>query len=372
MEIGILGGGHGGLCLYSQLKFNKLEPHLWYDKNHGATISPILLHGKINLNIWEHNIQTEIQINNITNDLESIIQHADVIYNCTPVSAHASVFSQVNLIVTRLKKQIVFINLGGSFSCIQLMKISNNNPFITIGSSSTFPYSCRVKENTASIKAIKSYLPLAFVTSHVDTINLTKKLNLYFPTRLQLKSNFFELALSGTNPTIHPIIVLLNFSRIEKEDSFYFYSDGVSPHVDHLLRAVDEERLYIAKVLGLNLLNDYEQDNIFYNTQFTSYYDFAQNSLPHKASVAPNNLKHRYITEDIPFGLVPLWSLGKCLNVDSPNIKALITLFSVLLQKNFLEEGLNFLNEREFVEKLLQRKGGQKSPEANELPQNTL
>lgn len=54
----------------------------------------------------------------------------------------------------------------------------------------------------------------------------------------------------------------------------------------------------------------------------------------------PVSINSRYFTEDISNGLV-LWSeLGRLAGIRTPNIDAVITLGSTLLEKDFYEEGL--------------------------------
>jgi opine dehydrogenase len=47
----------------------------------------------------------------------------------------------------------------------------------------------------------------------------------------------------------------------------------------------------------------------------------------------------RYITEDIPYGLVTYSSFGKMIGVETPTIDAVIQLSSVMNQKNYMQEG---------------------------------
>ena len=54
----------------------------------------------------------------------------------------------------------------------------------------------------------------------------------------------------------------------------------------------------------------------------------------------PNQVKNRYLTEDIAYGLVLWSSLGKHIGVPTPNTDAIITIASTILERDFFEEGL--------------------------------
>jgi opine dehydrogenase len=48
-----------------------------------------------------------------------------------------------------------------------------------------------------------------------------------------------------------------------------------------------------------------------------------------------DTLDYRYITEDVPYGLVTWSSIGDMLGVPNPTMKACIQIASVLLDRNF-------------------------------------
>ena len=65
------------------------------------------------------------------------------------------------------------------------------------------------------------------------------------------------------------------------------------------------------------------------------FFDYANNSSP----FGPNVPDSRYVTEDVPEGLVLLESLGNVLSVATPVCTGLINCASALLQRSFREEG---------------------------------
>src|SRR4029079_11862147 len=71
-----------------------------------------------------------------------------------------------------------------------------------------------------------------------------------------------------------------------------------------------------------------------------SAYQAIHQSEPNKTIKAPPSLDHRYIKEDVGYGLVPMAEIGKLLGVRTPVMEALITLASTALGLDFRTEGL--------------------------------
>jgi opine dehydrogenase len=55
----------------------------------------------------------------------------------------------------------------------------------------------------------------------------------------------------------------------------------------------------------------------------------------------PESVKSRYITEDLPYGLVPIRKIAHQLDVSTPLIDAVIEFASVINQTDYMKEGLS-------------------------------
>ena len=55
---------------------------------------------------------------------------------------------------------------------------------------------------------------------------------------------------------------------------------------------------------------------------------------------APSAVDTRYITEDLPFGLAPWSSIGRMWGIPTPNVDAVIQVASIMLEKDYFNEGL--------------------------------
>jgi len=70
-----------------------------------------------------------------------------------------------------------------------------------------------------------------------------------------------------------------------------------------------------------------------------SLYQALQESEPNRFIRAPENLSYRFLTEDIPFGIVPLSYLGRMVGIPTPIINSFIELASLIHQTDYWETG---------------------------------
>ncbi|NNF81947.1 MAG: opine dehydrogenase, partial [Flavobacteriaceae bacterium] len=178
-----------------------------------------------------------------------------------------------------------------------------------------------------------------------------------YPGSIQYK-NVFQTILQNGNNVIHPAISLLNVGRIESPEDFLFYEQGVTPAGGRLMKAVDEERMAIAKALGVGILSEPEV-GIVQGYMTENNYDTGYSKAPgFKGILAQTQIDYRYFTEDVGFGLVLLTDLAKVVGVKTPVMDAIIQIVSVLLERDFQKEGqrtlesfgLNDLSKKELID----------------------
>jgi opine dehydrogenase len=131
----------------------------------------------------------------------------------------------------------------------------------------------------------------------------------------------------------------LNAALIERsQGDFLFYKEGVTRTVGRLLKAIDQERLAIGNRLGVKVIPEPE---IGYMQGYMreSTYDRGYAEAPGFREIrAPRTLDHRYVHEDVGYGLVFWHKLGEQIGVGTPNIAAVIQIASVLMGRDYLAE----------------------------------
>ena len=104
---------------------------------------------------------------------------------------------------------------------------------------------------------------------------------------------------------------------------------------------MDIERLAVAKKYGVEVrsVKQWHEDN--YGTKGANLFETLQKNSAYASIDAPRSLNTRYITEDIPTGLVPISELGRAAGVKTPLMDLIIELGSNLLEVDFRKEGRN-------------------------------
>ena len=152
--------------------------------------------------------------------------------------------------------------------------------------------------------------------------------------------NVIQTSLQNANPVIHPAVSLCNSARIEGEGDFLFYEEGVSDSVGRIIESVDKERIAIGERLGIKVFSDPEmglRQGYMLENNYGSGYREAPGFL---GITAQPQLDHRYINEDVGYGLVFMSQLGQQVGVATPTIDSLIRLASVLMNRDYAGEAL--------------------------------
>ncbi len=150
-----------------------------------------------------------------------------------------------------------------------------------------------------------------------------------------------QTSLQNANPIIHPAVTLSNAARIEMTGGdFLFYEDGVSDSVGRLIEALDKERIAIGKELGITILPDPEmgmRQGYMLENNYGSGYRKAPGFL---GIGAQPQLDHRYLNEDVGYGLVFMSKLGQQIGVATPGIDAVISVATIVMARDYRAEAL--------------------------------
>lgn len=151
-----------------------------------------------------------------------------------------------------------------------------------------------------------------------------------------------EVALHNPNLIVHTVGAIMSIPRIEKTKGDYcMYWEVFTPSVWNILEKLDAEKMDVLEKLGFPRLA-YVDACKFRNTLDTEvdgkevFFWYA--AMPTRAK-GPIVVDSRYITEDVPQGLVMLEALGQYLHVPTPVCTSLIEIANAALCREFRDVG---------------------------------
>lgn len=340
-KIAILGAGNGGCAAAADLSLKGYEVRL-YSRSE-RTLQPIRERGGIE--IVEAGARSFARPGLITSTMVEAVTGADLIMIAAPASAHGEL--AVSLAPHLREGQILFLNpghTGGSLHVAAVLAAQRGAARLRICETVTLTYICRLT-GPARVEVYRrtNHLRCAAFPGKLAP-ELAGEMSRIYPD-IVAAENVMETGLSNINAIMHPAGMLGNAGRIEQGGDFCFYSQGITPAIARLISAVDRERLDIVKRLGLESASFVE---IFHRAGLTSgearasgsVYRAIHESEPNRTIKSPASLDHRYLREDVGYGLVPMAEIGRLAGSETPVIDSLITLASEVSQIDYRTEGL--------------------------------
>jgi opine dehydrogenase len=166
------------------------------------------------------------------------------------------------------------------------------------------------------------------------------------PGRSTTAETVLELDLMNINAVMHPAQMIGNASWIEATaGGLHIYQEGTGPAVGRVMDAVDAERLAVARALDVPAVPFVD---ILYRAGFTASsaaatgraYEALRAAEPIREVAAPPSLDHRYLHEDVGWGLVPWSALARAGGVATPTTDALVHLAGVVNGTDYGSVGL--------------------------------
>lgn len=141
--------------------------------------------------------------------------------------------------------------------------------------------------------------------------------------------------LSNINPVAHAGQVIPNLSRIERGETWQLF-DHFRATGARIAGAIDAERIAVAAAFGVQVRSLARHYHLSYHVPEGSIAEIAAAiEARGLAPRGPAKLAHRYLDEDIPFGLVVYETLGALAGVPTPMLSAAITLLSRAADRPF-------------------------------------
>lgn len=333
----VVGAGHQGMAMAAHLALNGEKVKVW--NRSLKTIEDIVDKKTIKCIGCVEGIA---KVEAVSTEMKEVLEK--VILVTTPSTAHKDIARILAPIIQ--PDSVVVLNPGRTFGAIEFideLKKHGCVNFPYVAETQSIIYTCRkVAADTACIYALKEGIKVACANGNVE--NISKRMPECIRDKFSYVDNILETSLSNIGMVLHCAPVLLNVGWIESPiHEFEYYYDGISPSIATILEKIDQERLQVAEKLGVKVESLVEWFKSAYGVDGNSIYDCIQKNVSYRGIDAPLSIRHRYLDEDVPNGLVPIEYLGECLDVDVSTITQIINLAILVRGIDYRKVGRQFL-----------------------------
>ncbi|MFV2043423.1 MAG: NAD/NADP octopine/nopaline dehydrogenase family protein [Anaerolineales bacterium] len=306
--------------------------------------------------VWRGEPQT------ISDDPAKVFPDANLVLLALPASAHGVTLAAATPYL-RSGAWVVALPARGGFDWEAAALLPEG---VVLAGLQTLPWACRIVPGkygeAVEILGTKKVVDLASRPATVST-ELAATLSQLFHISLQPVSSFLALTLANTGQIIHPGIMHGMFhnwdGKLPGEDQAPLFYAGVTPEIAAQLQAMSDEiqavrtaliaarpDLDLTAVLPLDawLRRSYGSDiadSASLRTCFTTNRAYASLRAPmklnHDGKTLVPSFEARYLTEDVPFGLLVTRGIAELCNVSTPAIDRVIEWAQTALSREWLE-----------------------------------
>ncbi|HSD54487.1 MAG TPA: NAD/NADP octopine/nopaline dehydrogenase family protein [Burkholderiales bacterium] len=329
MKVAVLGGGNGGHAAAADLAEQGHEVRFW--RRDATAFAPVLTSQAITLK--DSRGRRDVKLARATTDVGAAVRGAELLVVPTPAFAQRDMARAIAPHVS--DGQVVFVPPGtfGSYVMAKAVRDAGARAEVVFAETGTLPYLVR-KHGPAEVAI---------------TIRAKRLPTGAFPARWSehafgvLRSAYpsiepIEDALSGAlmnaGPIIHPPLILMNAGPLEHFAKWDIHKEGTQPAIRRVTDALDDERIAVREALGYRpyhfpLRDHYATDQWMYGNahdRLTESGDWCE-----KIDLTV----HRYMREDVEYGLAFLVSVAEWAGVACPVAHGLLALGSAVCGADF-------------------------------------
>ncbi|ATN35996.1 hypothetical protein ACO34A_19510 [Rhizobium sp. ACO-34A] len=331
MRVGIVGAGPIALSMAAFLADHGDLPLLWSPSGRWVDVS----HGEYTVSFTDK-IEGQYTFA-LAADAKTLVDDVDVVIVAVVGSQHKAAFDAVLPFLR--PEQSVIVSSHCSFGALYLQKgLAKRGLDIPVIAWSTTLTTCNPRgEAQFKVMTIRQRIDMATVPRrHAGYgLSLCKRL---FGDRFFERDGLLAVAVSNVNPQNHLAICLCNFTRMENGETWNF-NLNITESVSRLIDALDAERLSLARTLGVEVRTAREHWHFTHNVPVLPVHEATRVIEGRGISFwGQKTAQTNWVLEDVPFGLVPMVTLGRMFGCDMTLHEAGIAIYSALYGRMFRDE----------------------------------
>jgi opine dehydrogenase len=339
----ILGSGAGALTIAGELGLAGVEVTVADFPEFAPGLEPVSEQGGVRIKCDWHG-ESVAPIAATSDDPPTSAKGAPLIVVSVPSFGHVPFAEALAPVVEDGQTTLWMGEGGGTLSMVTALRAAGRHPDVTLGESNTLPYGARVRGPGLiwALRKAGGTLVAALPASRAEEVFGIA--NAIWPWTSRAE-NVWETVLLNFNAIDHVATLLLNLGRVEgRSGSMLLWGEGATPGVANAIEAVDGELLALRGALGLSNRKrypDYLVEQGFAEEVKPTLHQTLQSSFLASGTFpcGPEALQSRYITEDVPYALVLVSSIGDEVGVGTPVIDGLIALASAVTKTDWRAQG---------------------------------
>jgi NAD/NADP octopine/nopaline dehydrogenase, alpha-helical domain len=302
----------------------------------------------------------------ITADPAAVIPHADMILLVVPAFAHGAVLRRIKPFITETTPIGCIPTRGGFEFQVAQLHPGRTGARATIFGLQTLPWSTRVITlgEVVHIGAVKAKVVLASLPA-AEGAHLAPRLSALLQTEVVATQNFLSLSFANPGQIVHPGLMYGHFhawcGEEFTEDNIPMLYAGVTEAMGDLVerlsadvlavaRAVEAQSGDVLKLQGVIVpIHEWLRQSYGRVTADSSTVATCFKTGPIRTRKAPMievrsgrfvpNFQYRYLSEDVPFGLVVTRAFAEIVDVHTPAIDEVVAWAQRMLHKVYLVDG---------------------------------
>ena len=329
MRIAVLGGGHGCYAAAADLSEQGHEVRLW--RRDAAALAPVAERGRIVLR--DQRGRREVPLALASADLGAAVRGAELILVPTPAFAQADI---ARALAPHLSDgQVVFLPPGtfGSYVMARAQRDAGNRADVAFAETGTLPYLAR-KHGPAEVAITTRATRLPTGVFPASAGARARALIARAYPSIEPVEDALSGALMNAGPIIHPPLIIMNAGPLEHSERFDIHAEGTQPSVRRVTDALDAERIALREALGyaaphFPLSDHYDSDRWMYGNAHDQLVD--SGDWREHIDLAT----HRYLREDVAYGLALLVSVADWAGRPCPVARALLAIGGAIAGEDF-------------------------------------
>ena len=339
MRVAVLGAGAGGAAAVAELTLAGHEATLW--NRSPQTLAPFVGRGGVEYEgVLGEGIARPARI---SADMAEAVRGADAALVCLPTISHVPVARSLAAAGTHALPVVLNPgHTGGALEFHEAYRLASGGQVPPVAEFHTLSYIARKYQPArVTVSGKAKFLRLGVLPGGERAAAAAKAL---YPVSEGV-ADVLNSSLANLNMVLHAPGAILGAAWVEAtRGEFTFYVQGMTPGVTRVLKALDAERLAVARAFGHELPH-LGAEMQKYGTVEASVADTTDlvaaisGGKANQRIKAPDSLQHRYYVEDFGHGLVPFLAIAAAAGVAVPVAASLLELGIALTGTDYRATG---------------------------------